>query len=49
MGSARWCIRFMVGMVYVNGQGEVYGPRARARVRFRFFESCKGRLLVRLD
>ena len=36
-------------MVDVLGQGEVSGPLARARVRVRFLESCRGRVLVCLD
>ena len=37
------------GMVDINVQREVSGPRARARVRVWFLESCRGRVLVRLD
>jgi len=33
----------------VSGQGEVSGPRARARVRVRFWGSCRGMVLFRLD
>ena len=37
------------GMDDVNGQGEVSGPEARARVRVRFLESCRGMVFVRFD
>ena len=43
-GSGLWG-----GMIDVNGQGEVSGPRARARVRVRFLESCRGTVLLCLD
>ena len=32
----------------MNSQGEVSGPRARGRVRFRYLESYWGSVLVRL-
>ena len=46
MGTARCCIRFMVD---INVQGEVSGTHARARVTVMYLESCRGRVLVRLD
>ena len=36
-------------MVDVSGQAELSGPRAKARVRVRLLESCRGRVLVCLD
>ena len=33
----------------VSGQGVVSGPQARARVRVRFWGSCRGMVLLRLD
>ena len=36
-------------MVDVSGQAELSGPRAKARVRVRLLESCRGSVLVCLD
>ena len=47
-GSATWWIRFMVRHGWCQWSRWVSGPRARARVRVRFLESCRGRVLVHL-
>ena len=48
-GAEDGCSGLRWGMVYVTGQSEGSGPRARPRFRVRLLESCRGRVLVRLE